>query len=1068
MRRFLGVFIAALAALAVTASLAVAPPNMGVASSAPTIAGDGTGSTTMTASAPAVNASITGESVISRFDPAALQLTSGSGITAPAGWTLSYSADGSTFGAAPGTPSGWAAVQAVKATGPLVSSGASGSLQQVTNQSVASEPGGGAINGANSSGDGWDVFFDADHVFNVWHHDGNNNVSQGAIDCHKRDGTSCGPGWPFFLTSDGTASGTSVFHTDVRSTGWVDTANHHLWIPTNSTSASGFACVNIADFTTGPTWCGGSTTAALRAVGVSVPTSHGGSGYCAPANSNFIGGCLNEFAEVNGKLFAWDSWTGKLVCLDTAASGGAGSACAGQPYSFAGIGNAGGVFNSDVAKRRSGLIASGGLIYGVGTATTSSSGSFGICFDPSTLAACTGWSSPKTLASLQPMIYEQTDSYGTVQGVCFRAWSSGNFSSSCFTPAGVAFGSGGAPTLNTTLSNALIIAGRGYGWLVAKSPVRVGTKIFWGNASWEAGNAGGSASRLLNCFDTATNAACTNWPKTSVLNYAMSVDPYNDGCVWKNDNDGHIGAYNIATGASSCPPPPTVSFRMAAITPRLSCASGGVSSWQQISLSGTTYTSATLTVRDAAGAVVTSGGTPWQNVPFVAGAVDLSTLAVADSGINGTFEVTFVGRDNTPATGSVSALGGTPELCLPLQAQIACPTAPAQVPPGPMPTPSPAVLTSDGEATLASSGTQTFTTASISVPRTPGTAAQCLGDIAGQTTIQGTATPVPNVTMTLVDGSGNPIATTTTDASGNYSFGRLAAGNGYKVQFGSGAGVSITAPTSSSGANPRTVVVAQTTIVNGEYVLAVASSPSASPDTTSGPQGKPQSIDLLGNDTPSSGATLTPSTVRICGPLEVSPSCTQTTVTVPGVGTYALSGGTITFTPLPAYTGTPAPLPYIVQDSSGQTAASTYTPTVPGPSAAAAGAGASPKLAIRTTASRPVLKPGQQTTITLVVRNRGTATATRTVTRAPIPAGFAIVRPNGGKVVGGVIRFQTGNIAPNGRITRTYVLVATRAGVGKTVPVMGRATATNTRPVKDPTALRVIGTTPVGGAAVTG
>ena len=70
-------------------------------------------------------------------------------------------------------------------------------------------------------------------------------------------------------------------------------------------------------------------------------------------------------------------------------------------------------------------------------------------------------------------------------------------------------------------------------------------------------------------------------------------------------------------------------------------------------------------------------------------------------------------------------------------------------------------------------------------------------------------------------------------------------------------------------------------------------------------------------------------------------------------------------------------------------------------------------------------------------------------------------------MVGGVIRFQTGNIAPNGRVTRTYVLVATRSGVGKSVPVMGRATATNTRPVKDPTALRVIGA-PAGGTAVTG
>jgi uncharacterized repeat protein (TIGR01451 family) len=952
-------------------------------------------------------------------------------------------------------------------------------LQQVTNEETAGEPGGGAINGTNTSGDGWDVFFDNDHVFTVWHHDGRNNVSQGAVDCKTRAGGSCGPKWPFFLTSNGTAagtagtSGTSVFHTDVRSTGWVDTANQHLWFATNTTSASGFACIDISDFTTGPAWCGGSTTTALRAVGVSVPANRGGRGYCAPKGADFIGGCLNEFAEVNGKLFSWDAWTGKLVCLDTAANAGAGAACAGQPYAFAGIGNAGGVFDADVAKRRSGLIVSDGRIYGVGTATSSSSGSLGICFDPATLAACAGWSSPKALASLQPMTYEQTDSSGTVQGVCFRTWSTGNFLASCFTPGGVAFGTGGAPTLNTTLSNALIINGRTYGWVIAKNPVRIGTKTLWGNASWEST----PSPFLLNCFDTATNAACPNWPKTGVLNYTLSADPYNSGCVWKNTDSGSIQAYNIATGALSCPPPPTVSFKMAAVTPRLSCASGGLSSWQQFSVSGTTYTSATLTVRDAAGAVVTSGATTWQNVPFVSGVVDLSTLAVADSGTDGTFEVTFTGRDNTPAVGTVSALGETAQLCLPLQAQVACPASPAQVPPGPMPTPAPAVLTSDGEATLASSGTQAFTTASISVPRTSGTAAQCLGDIAGQATIQGTTTPVPNVTMTLVDGSGNSIATTTTDSSGNYSFGRLVAGSDYKVQFGSGAGVSITSSTSSSAATPRTVVVAQTTIVNGAYVAALVS-PAASPDSTTGPQGQPQSIGLLGNDTASSGATLTPSTVRICGLLEVSPSCTQTTVTVLGVGTYSLSGGTITFTPESAYTGTPAPLPYVVQDSSGQTAASTYTPSVTGGAQSTAGAailsplispGAakSPKLVIHTTTSKPVLKPGQLTTITLVVRNSGTATATKTVTRAPIPAGFAIVQRNGGKVVAGVIRFQTGNIAPKGRITRTYVLVATRAGVGKAVPVMGRATATNTRPVKDPTALRVIGA-PLGGAAVTG
>ena len=110
--------------------------------------------------------------------------------------------------------------------------------------------------------------------------------------------------------------------------------------------------------------------------------------------------------------------------------------------------------------------------------------------------------------------------------------------------------------------------------------------------------------------------------------------------------------------------------------------------------------------------------------------------------------------------------------------------------------------------------------------------------------------------------------------------------------------------------------------------------PTAQPDVTSGIKGATQTINLLTN-TPGvdsagiSGVTLNPASVKLCGAGETSPNCNQTTVTVAGVGTYTVnSSGAMTFTPEPNYTGTPTPLPYTVLDSTGQKAASTYTPTV--------------------------------------------------------------------------------------------------------------------------------------------
>jgi CshA-type fibril repeat protein len=115
-----------------------------------------------------------------------------------------------------------------------------------------------------------------------------------------------------------------------------------------------------------------------------------------------------------------------------------------------------------------------------------------------------------------------------------------------------------------------------------------------------------------------------------------------------------------------------------------------------------------------------------------------------------------------------------------------------------------------------------------------------------------------------------------------------------------------------------------------------ATPPTADPETTSGPKGAAQTIDLLpGDAAAAAGITLDPTSVRLCPATTTTPqtttACTLTTLTVSGVGTYVVVDGVMTFTPDPNYVGTPPPVVYQVTDSVGGKASSTYTPTVIAP-----------------------------------------------------------------------------------------------------------------------------------------
>jgi uncharacterized repeat protein (TIGR02059 family) len=194
--------------------------------------------------------------------------------------------------------------------------------------------------------------------------------------------------------------------------------------------------------------------------------------------------------------------------------------------------------------------------------------------------------------------------------------------------------------------------------------------------------------------------------------------------------------------------------------------------------------------------------------------------------------------------------------------------------------------------------------------------------------------------------------------------------------------------------------------------------PVAQPNTSSGDYNVNQTINPLGNDVPSTPSfPLDATSVKLCGinPAESPNNCTQTSLTVPGEGTYTLdpATGLVTFDPLPTFTGTvQTPVKYQAQDSLGRYLNSTITPTVglpPDPTATAdaitddydtnqtytplgndtAGAADFPLLAssVKLCGVSPVQTPNSCDKTSLTVPGEGTYTVNNdgTVTFDPLP-----------------------------------------------------------------------------------
>jgi LPXTG-site transpeptidase (sortase) family protein len=105
--------------------------------------------------------------------------------------------------------------------------------------------------------------------------------------------------------------------------------------------------------------------------------------------------------------------------------------------------------------------------------------------------------------------------------------------------------------------------------------------------------------------------------------------------------------------------------------------------------------------------------------------------------------------------------------------------------------------------------------------------------------------------------------------------------------------------------------------------------PVAVDDSSSGYVNAVQTIRVLSNDSATSGYPIDITLVKLCGPGEVGPNCTATSVVITGEGAYAVdASGVVTFTPEQNFVGVPTPVGYVVTDSFGSKASAQIRPVV--------------------------------------------------------------------------------------------------------------------------------------------
>ncbi|MBU6329454.1 MAG: LPXTG cell wall anchor domain-containing protein [Acidobacteria bacterium] len=860
--------------------------------------------------------------IVQRIDPSKVVLTSANDIVAPAGWTVSYSTDGTTFTTiAPTSVAGWRAVRAVKATG---SGEVAGGSPVSRGTSTAPTGGVASIPAIGTKGDGYDVIIDRfGHVFNMWHHDGNGDGP--ALDCHLRTGERCEGAWPYF----------TGFSSLYFSTGFIDDATEHLWFPTDNGPDLGFACIDLSDIAT-PGVCRGGNSRGFVRLDAKIHWGY-----------NMIG----RSARAGDKVFAQSPYGGKLLCLDMAAADGNGAPCDGEPYAVPGLG----MFHlPDLA-----LGVQDGRVY-IGSDTQAT------CFDPDTNSLCAG-SWPVEISEPSTFVYAQPDASGAVVAMCFLSHTGPT--TGCFSPAGSAL----AP--NAGLAEELHISDWGYPSIYPKNPVTVGSRVLTTEGGW------GYEGSLGRCYDVATSSICAGWPQVVPDNYTMTLDPFDDNCVWTNGDDGVIRSYTISPGRPGCAPTASQVVSLPPGSAGVSCGSRSLApaGWIAATLTApasASYTTAAMTVLDSDGAPIAG----WTDVPIIGSRrIDLSSLPISSTGLRPTVRVTYTGLSPTAAASRFTFEVAQSSFALCVSYMKACPSGPGVFSDVPGST-----STVDVSAATTPSGGSTSTYSDAATVVAPSlVAAQCVKRVGFDAFVDGQVefcgdecawmegeVPLAGARMQILDSAGNPIIDPATGGPlvvpailRSTRWGPVADGQTellpglYQVRFTDEDGYALNDVLDYNGYDPTTDeysnIFARDLAGQGRYtaylkvtspaddpysywysvnwVEAPPKPPTITEEITD--PGQPEIFEIItGPDPvdPSPGGTIEPEGVTLCDNGETPPDCTATEVIIPGEGTWTVDPdtGDIEFMPEPGFEGE-STITYEVTDTNGQSGSGQLTAASP-------------------------------------------------------------------------------------------------------------------------------------------
>ena len=876
----------------------------------PSSVADG-GTVDLTVTAPLYNAGTATRWLQEKIDPDKVHLTSLSQIKVPEGWKVKFSSDGSSFtDIPPSTSQGWSAVRYVRAEGSFASTGiVKGQQAMTTTETFKGADTPGSFPGS-SSGDGYDAAFNgAGQVFNVNHHS-----YPLMIECHEiADGSTCPGNWPMTLSVPG-----NVVKSPNTSALTFDPKHSHLWFPIEVNGkapnifdnvGNGMICIDISR-TSAPGLCGGDISTAQVKLGL--------------GRSSFLTDNETAFTRIAGRVYYYDRLATRLNCLDMEANGGAGAPCPNQPYELTNTrwwGSAGAYpfmpWPATIALGSRVVVATGTGLF---------------CIDDVTHSTCAGWSSPLALDWFgtgalvsQPIFaYPELDASGHRTAACFLTWDRLNLSnvvSKCVDTAG--------RLLVPEPSYIDFFAKVGPG--LSETSAVVGTRII------TASNTYGT----LVCFDAKVRGGCEGWNPPSEAQskdvYTLTSDPDNPSCIFEVTDQNGIRLIDATTGALGCPKAAPSTVKLTASTPTLGCASGATA-WSDVTVSspvlgtGSGSSTATLSVSDSTGNPISG----WQGVSVPAtGVVDLSRLPMALTGQHPVMTVTVNGPSVTKITVSLTSLGNSPQLCISPTVSYTCPGGYDAV--TTLPTSFADLLASDDTAPTPGSALR------VSV-KAPGLLS-CRGAVSG-TVLDTSGNPVPGVPVRITGPDGTPVQlngsdyTTTTKASGTYHFIGLRAGVSYTVTFpdtsvatavsstvpdGDGAGTT-TASGGSVTSNDAPVLVGATTVINALYTQLI----DLVPDAEVVPKNTTTTLHPLANDEPATGNTLVTSSVKLCGPSEAPPACTQSSVTVTE-GTFVVNpNGSVNFTPTTDFTGVVTPVTYQASDTGPTTGSAVINVTVVG------------------------------------------------------------------------------------------------------------------------------------------